>query len=55
MSYLPLARLGRWQQACAMTIVLLIVTVIAAMHLGIALGIAPDTHAERTRFDDYLF
>lgn len=38
-----------------MTIVLLIVTAIAAMHLAIVLGVAPDTHAERTQFDDYRF
>lgn len=38
-----------------MTIVLLIVTVIAAMHLAVVIGAAPDTHAERSQFDDYRF
>lgn len=38
-----------------MTILLLIVSVIAVMNLAVAFGVAPDTHADRTQFDDYRF
>ena len=38
-----------------MTIILLILLVVGAMYLALAVGLAPDTHAEVSQFGDYRF
>ena len=55
MSYLPLVARSGWLEAFPMTIALLILAILGPMYLAIALGYAPDTHAEVTQFGDYRF
>ncbi len=38
-----------------MTIALVVLAVLAVMYVAVALGYAPDTHAEVTQFGDYRF
>lgn len=38
-----------------MTITLLVLAVVGVMYLALAVGLAPDTHAEVSQFGDYRF